>query len=141
MGSTHSSGNITVVDKFTTNNYTYRKDSRKIKSTTSDDDTVATVVTDAVTRPLGSGSVVIDGTATHYASVVVGMTLPGRCVNERIASTIDASRSLSVDLAGNTTKAVIPSGLEPEVPNSWAFNAGSKVVRQNSVDDSLTDRT
>ncbi len=139
MGSTNHA-NIPVVNKFTTNDSTLRKDSRKIKATSANNDQVSVVLTDSVVRPIGSGSTIIDGTVTYTEDVVVGMSMPGRNVPERIASRVGAPRSLSVDLAGNTTQAVIPSGLEPDVPQRWAFKLGDKVVRQNSASDNLTDR-
>jgi len=139
MGSTNHA-DIPVANKFTTNDASLRKDSRKIKSTAANDDTVTTVVTDSTIRAIGSGSIVSDGTATFYEEKVVGMILPGRQVDERIASTVDASRSLSVDLADNTTLAVIPSGLEPHTPQEHTANLGNNVVRRNSVGDTLIDR-
>ena len=138
MGSTNASG-ISVVNKYTSANVSYVKHSRRIKSSTSENDATSVLQVDAVTRPIGSGSIVSqDGSVAYTETKVVGMIMPGRQVDERIASTVDASRSLSVDLAGNKTAEVIPTSLSPHTPQVGVKSTGGKVVVSNVVDGTST---
>lgn len=142
MGSVNTPSNP-VVDKYQTANQSMIKHSRRIKSMQSGPlsqaehgDTTTVEQVDSITRALGSGSIVRqDGTVEYTAEVVVGMTLPGRVVNSRIASGISASRSLSVDLAGNVTQEVIEDSLKPHVPQEGVKHTGGKVLVSNSVGD------
>ena len=63
----------------------------------------------------------------------------GRSSDARIASA-DASRVRVVLSSGNQTIAVIPTGLVPHTPQRSVYNAGNKVVRRYSHNDSLIDR-
>jgi len=142
MGSVNTGiSGVYVVDKYATANLGFIKHSRRIKRNAADSDTAHTVLVDAVTRPIGSGSVVRDnGVVEYLEEKVVGMTLPGRQVNERIASGFEADRTLSVDTNDNETLAVIETSLQPDVPQEGAKHTGNRVVRSNTVDDELTDR-
>ena len=134
MGSLNTAGNP-VVNKYQTANQSMVKHSRRIKSTQSGPlsqaehgDTVTVEQTDPLplARPLD-------------AAIVTGMTLPGRQVNARIASTpANATRSLSVDLAGNDTQEVIPAGLTPHTPQEGVKHTGNRVIVSNSVGDTTT---
>ncbi len=134
MGSVNTAGNP-VVNKYQTANQSMVKHSRRIKSTQSGPlsqaehgDTTSEEQTDPLplARPLD-------------AAIVTGMTLPGRQVNERIASVpANADRSLFVDLAGNVTQEVIPTALQPHTPQEGVKHAGGRVIVSNSVGDTTT---
>lgn len=130
MGSVNVAGNP-VVNKYQTANQSMVKHSRRIKSTQSGPlsqaehgDTVSVEQTDPLplARPLD-------------AAIVTGMINPGRQVNARIASIANATRSLSVDKAGNVTQEVIEASLQPHIPQEGTKHTGNKVLVSNSVGD------
>lgn len=133
MGSTNH-GDIPVVNKYTTTNLSFIKHSRRIKQNASATDEQTTLQVDATTRAIGSGSLIQDGVVTHHEELVVGITMPGRTVNARIASGADAERSLSVDLADNKTQEVIETSLQPHTPQEGVKHAGGKVIVSNTAD-------
>lgn len=142
MGSVNVAGNP-VVNKYQTSNQAMVKHSRRIKSMQSGPlsqaehgDTTTVEQVDPVTRAIGSGSLVRQGGSVEYfEEIVVGMTLPGRVVNARIASGDGATRGLSVDLADNKTQEVIEASLQPHIPQEGVKHTGNKVLVSNSVGD------
>lgn len=138
MGSLSGVG-IPVVSK---NNYTFRKQDILITRTDSVDDTESTYVSyrPELHRTISSGSIVRD-TSTgvsgveYHEDVVWGVNFGSRSTSARIAR--DGSRDLNVD---DKEIIVIPTGLGPHTPQEWDYQTGDKVVRRQSVDDSLVDR-
>lgn len=122
---------------------TFRKHDVRIKSTDNRDDAITTVTAHrpALSRPLGSGSIVRgDGSVSYAEEVVAGAYRMGRSCQERIASATGCARTAVVDLAGNQTTAVIESGLLPTIPQQWNHHTGERIVRKDSTDDSISDR-
>lgn len=139
MGSLPASG-IPVVAK---QPLSFRKSDIRIKSTDNRDDTITVVTANrpALSRPIGSGSIVRDsGVVSYFEEKVVGTIRMARTSDERIASDANGARQVVVDLGDGQTIAVIESGLVPTTPQKWALNAGDRVVRQDSTDDTTIDR-
>jgi hypothetical protein len=139
MGSLPASG-IPVVAK---QPLSFRKSDIRIKSTDNRDDTITVVTANrpALSRPIGSGSIVRDsGVVSYFEEKVVGTIRMARTSDERIASDANGARQVVVDLGDGQTIAVIESGLAPTTPQKWALNAGDRVVRQDSTDDTTIDR-
>jgi len=136
MGSV-SGTNIPVVNKYTTANFAFRNQGRHLVKTAADTDIPNRIVTAAPVRAIGSGSIITQsGVVTHYEEKVVGMTLPGRVVDERAPrEDLVKARSLKVNLAGNKTNAVVPTSLAPDKPQQHTVNTGRRVVRRNSASD------
>jgi len=139
MGSLPASG-IPVVTK---QPLSFRKCDIRIKATDNRDDSI-TVVTDnrpALARPIGSGSIVREsGVVDYFEEKVVGAIRMARTCDERIASDVNCVREVVVDLGDGQTIAVVESGLVPTTPQKWALNAGDRIVRQDSTDDTTIDR-
>jgi len=137
MGSLSASG-IPVVTK---QPVSFRKHDIDIKSTDNRTD-VVTVVTNnrpALHRPIGSGSIVRDsGNVDYYEEVSAGAILMARTCPDRIASDVNCVRVVVVDLAGNETIAVIPTGLMPTTPQLHAGHRGERIAIGDSTDDSQT---
>jgi hypothetical protein len=137
MGSLPASG-IPVVAK---QPVTFRKMDIRIKSTDSRTD-VITEVTDnrpALSRPIGSGSIVRDsGVVEYHEEKVVGAIRMARTCDERIASDPLCAREVVVDLGDGQTIAVIPSGLEQDTPQLHTNHRGEMIAVANSADDSQT---
>jgi hypothetical protein len=126
MGSLPASG-IPVVDK---QPVSFRKHGIRIKATDSRDDSVTVVTANRpeLNRPIGSGSIVRDsGVVDYHEELVAGVTRMGRTCYERIASDVNCVRQAFVDLAGNETTAVIPTGLQPTTPQLWTQHRGEKI--------------
>jgi len=140
MGSLSASG-IPVVIK---QPYSFRKFDIDIEWTDNRNDTVSGVVTwnPELNRPITSGSIVREGgVASYFEDLSLGAYIMGRSSEDRIASaTSGVDRVRVVNLAGNQTQAVIESGLTPYIPQRSTYNAGNKVVRRSSHNDSLIDR-
>jgi len=139
MGSLPASG-IPVVTK---QSLTFRKHDIRIKATDSRDDSIALVTANrpVLSRPIGSGSIVRDlGVVDYYEEKVVGAIRMARTCDERIASDVSCVRDTVVKLGDGQTIAVIEAALQPSTPQKWALNAGDKIVRQDSTDDTTIDR-
>lgn len=139
MGSLNASG-IPVVTKLPTS---LRKHDIRIKSTDNRTDVVSVVTANrpSLTRAIGSGSIVRDDGSVEYTQeLVVGVIRMARTCQERIASDTGCLRAPIVDLAGNITQVVIPTGLVPTTPQKGAVHTGERIVRRDSTDDSLIDR-
>lgn len=135
MGSLSASG-IPVVGK---QPVSFRKHDIRIKSTDSRDDSITIVTANRpeLSRPIGSGSIVrTSGVVEYHEELVAGVTRMGRTCYERIASDPACSRQAFVDLAENKTTAVIPTGLQPDIPQLHAAHRGEKIAISNSADDS-----
>lgn len=137
MGSLPASG-IPVVLK---QPVTFRKKDINIESTDNRTD-VVTVITNnrpELSRPIGSGSLIREsGVVEYYEELVAGVTRMGRTCYERIASDVNCAREAFVDLAGNETSAVIPTGLQPTTPQLHTAHRGEKISVADSTDDSQT---
>ncbi len=139
MGSLPASG-IPVVTK---TSLSFRKHDVRIKSTDSTDDTVTTVTAfrPSNDRAIGSGSIVrSDGTADYYQELVYGTAMLARSCQHRIASDEACVRTAAVDLAGNTTQAVIPTGLVPHIPQLAHKQLGVTIQEGQSVGDTVVRR-
>ncbi|GAF69078.1 unnamed protein product [marine sediment metagenome] len=136
MGSLSGTG-IAVVNKFTTGNFSFRHQGRQLKKSATDTDIPNIVTSAEPVRAIGSGSIVSNsGVVTYYEELVVGMTLPGRVVDARAPrEDLVQDRTLKVDLAGNTTQAIIPTSLSPDKPQEHTVNTGRRIVRRNSASD------
>lgn len=137
MGSLPASG-IPVVAK---QPVSFRKHDIRIKSTDNRTDVVTVVTANrpGLNRPIGSGSIVRDsGVVEYHEELVAGVTRMGRTCYERIASDVNCSREAIVDLAGNDTTAVIPTGLVPTTPQLWTAHRGERISVSDSTDDSQT---
>ena len=136
MGSLSASG-IPVVAK---QPVTFRKHDIRIKSTDNRTDVITTVTANrpALSRPIGSGSIVrVSGVVDYHEELVVGVYRMGRSSDERIASA-DASRVVVVDLGDGQTGAVIPTGLLPTTPQLHTAHRGNLISVADSTDDSQT---
>jgi hypothetical protein len=139
MGSLPASG-IPVVTK---QSLSFRKCDIRIKATDSRDDSISVITTNrpALSRPIGSGSIVRDsGVVDYFEEKVVGAIRMARTCDERIASDINCSRQVVVDLGDSKTIAVVETSLMPTTPQKWALNAGDRIVRQDSISDTTIDR-
>lgn len=139
MGSLPASG-IPVVAK---TSLSFRKHDIRIKATDSADDaiTVVTANRPSLSRPIGSGSIVRDdGTVEYHEEKVVGAIRMARTCDERIASDENCVRQVVVDLAGNTTQAVIETSLEPHTPQISMRHTGSQIVEGQAVGDEVVRR-
>lgn len=137
MGSLSASG-IPVVSK---QPVTFRKHDIRIKATDSRDDSVSVVTANrpGLSRPIGSGSIVREsGMVDYYEELVAGVTRMGRTCYERIPSDVNCVREAFVDLAGNQTIAVVPTGLQPTTPQLWTAHRGERISVSDSTDDSQT---
>ena len=133
MGSLSASG-IPVVAK---QPLTFRKRDNFITQTDNRTDTVSGLVTykPDQNRAIGSGSIVRDsGVATYWEEVVVGVYRMGRSSPYRIASS-GTDRSVVVNLAGNQTTVVLPSGSG----TVSSMHVGERVKRSDSVTDTILD--
>lgn len=138
MGSLNAFG-LPVVAKQT---LTWRKQDIRITQTDNTDDTI-TVVTDnnpALSRTISSGSIVRDdnisaATVEYYENIAWGLQMGSRSTSERLAR--DGARDLSVT---DVAQPVIPTSLEPNTPQEWAYHQGETIVRKDSVADSIIDR-
>lgn len=137
MGSLSASG-IPVVAK---TSLTFRKHDVRIKATNSFTDSVSGVsdYRESNNRTIGSGSIVRDnGTVVYAEDRVWGVYRMGRSTTARIASDTGNVRQVEVDLAGNTTQAVIASGLVPNLPQLGHKSLGERIQQNQSVGDTVT---
>lgn len=130
MGSVNTPSNP-VVNKYQTANQAMVKHGRRIKSMQSGPLSQAEHGDTTTVEQVD----VVDGARPLDAAIVVGITLPGRTVNSRIASGDGAARDLSVDLADNKTQEVIENSLKPHIPQEGVKHTGGKVIVSNSVGD------
>jgi len=138
MGSLNADG-IPVAAKSTD---TFRKQDIRITSTDNTDDTITVITSNrpALSRTIGSGSIVRDdnisaATVEYTEEIAWGLQLGSRSTSARLAR--DGARDLSVP---DTTNVVIPTGLVPNTPQEWAYHQGETIVRKDSVDDTIVDR-
>jgi hypothetical protein len=138
MGSLPASG-IPVVRK---SSLTFRKHDVRIKATDSRTDSVSGVTNPrAVTRAIGSGSIVRDDGTVEYAQEIAwGVTRMGRTCLQRIASDTGCARMAVVNLAGNQTTAVIASGLVQHIPQLGHKHTGERIHENQAVGDLVTRR-
>ena len=139
MGSLSASG-VPVVAK---TSLSFRKGDVRIKSTNSYTDSTSVVSSyrPENARPIGSGSIVRgNGTVNYAEERVWGVTLMGRTTTARIASDVTNSRNRIVDLDGNQTHAVIPSGLVPNLPQLGFKHTGERIQVDQSVNDNIDRR-
>lgn len=141
MGSLNASG-ISVVSK---NSDTFRlKDGTKIYKTNSKTDAITAVADSSEDRVISSGTIVRDnGTVVYTEDRVWGVYMGGRTNDERVASTVGATRDLDVERAivsGVDTLAVIPQMLVPHNAQQDVRHLGTKITIQQSVGDTLTER-
>ena len=140
MGSLNASGVISVVAK---NSHTFRKRDILITRADSKDDTIVNLVTTAVVRTIGSGSIVRDdnfnpATAEYHEELVFGLQNESRSSSARVART--GLRDLSVPITGSGTLAVIETSLQPDTPQLWSKHTGNRIVLSQSVGDTTVDR-
>lgn len=137
MGSLNATG-ITVVSK---SNVTIRqRGGRQVVKSDSLTDTETTLVQSPPEHVYNSGSVVRDSTSVVYTSGIVnGLYMGGRSASARIPSAPGTPRDLKVNLAGNKTIAVIPSGLTSPIPQTSVEHLGSKLVKSDNITDTNTD--
>lgn len=141
MGSLNASG-IPVVAK---NSDTFRlKDGTKIYVTNSYTDVITAVADSSEDRVISSGSIVRDnGTVVYTEDKVWGLYMGGRSNDERVASTVGATRDLDIErviVSGVDTLAVIPQMLVPHIAQQDVRHLGSKVTIHQSVGDTLVER-
>lgn len=139
MGSLSGVG-IPVVTKTSTS---FRKRDYYIQKEDSFTDVETNIVTakPSLDRPLGSGSIVREGGSVSYRDELVSAVyMMARSSDERIASA-DQSRVQVVDLAGNQTVTVIPTGLGAPTPQLGVHKGDDFVVVRNSLIDSVLERT
>ncbi len=137
MGSLPASG-IPVVAK---QPITFRKMDICIKATDSRDDSINVVTCNrpALSRPIGSGSIVRQsGVVEYYEEKVVGAIRMARTCDERIASDPACVRDTVVKLGDGQTTAVIPSGLVQDTPQLHTAHRGELISIANSADDTQT---
>lgn len=141
MGSLNAPG-IPVPDKTPES---YRRMDTRITKTDAANDVVEEVVAlrPELNRTLGSGCIVRDAPGGAVAdcteTVVWGLYKESRSTSERIASSLTAVRDLSVPTSGNTTVAVIPDSLAPDIPQTSVRSLGTHIDRRNSVTDEQID--
>lgn len=138
MGSLSATG-IPVPSKV---NDTFRKQDIRILQTSSADDSQIVVTSNrpALSRTIGSGSIVRDdniGAATveYFEEIAWGTNFESRSTMDRLAR--DGARDHSVP---DTTNIVIESGLVPNKPQEWAHHNSEYIVRADSVTDTILDR-
>lgn len=120
----------------------YRKMDTRITQVDAATDVVQTVTTNRpeLNRSLGSGCIVRDnGVADCTQTVAWGLYKESRSTSARIASDESAVRDLSVATSGNTTIAVIPTSLSPDIPQTSVRSLGTHIDRRNSVTDVQID--
>lgn len=141
MGSLNADG-IPVVSK---NSDTFRmKDGTKIYKTNSKDDVITDVADSSEVRVITSGTIVRDnGDVVYTEDRVWGVYMGGRSNDERVASTVGATRDLDVDkvnMSGVQTIAVIAESLVPHNAQQDVRQLGGKVTIHQSVGDDLVER-
>jgi hypothetical protein len=138
MGSLDAAG-IPVPSKL---NVTFRKQDIRLLQTASDDDSqiVVTSHRPALSRTIGSGSIVRDdnltpATVEYQEEIAWGTNFESRSTTERLAR--DGARDQMVP---DTDNIVIEPGLVPNVPQEWAHHNSNFIVRADSVTDTIIDR-
>ena len=138
MGSLNASG-IPVASK---TNTTYRKQDIRITSTNSKTDVESVITSNrpSLSRTISSGSIVRDdninaATVEYYEEVAWGVNFGSRSTSARIART--GARDLDVN---DEPVVAIPTGLDGNTPQEWAYQLGNKVVSKESVTDNIVER-
>ena len=123
----------------------YRKMDIRITQTDAANDIIQQITANRpeTNRHLGSGCIVRDqvgGAAADCTQTVVwGLYKEANSTSQRIASDVNAVRSLNVPTSGNTTIAVIETSLQPHTPQISVRSLGTHIDRRNSVSDGQID--